>query len=123
MGSGMGSGMGQGTGQGMGQGMGQGVGEGSGPGEAGGASSGDGEAVANTERQNGTGEFTDIKEGQSEAGSNASDVKRGDGKSIVGRAWFTSLPEAIRAAVRSRGKTVTPKGYEELLRRYFEDQD
>ncbi len=100
-----------------------GVGMGSGPGEAGGSSSGDGPATANTERQQGTGDYAEIQEGQSEAGTNTADTKRGDGKSLAGRAWFTSLPEAVRAAVRSRGKTVTPKGYEELLRRYFEDQD
>jgi len=94
-----------------------------GEGEAGGSSTGDGPATANTERKDGTGDFEDIKDGQSEAGSNTADVKRGDGKSITGRAWFTSLPDAVRAAVRSRGKTVTPKGYEELLRRYFEDQE
>ncbi len=100
-----------------------GVGMGSGPGEAGGASSGDGAAMANTERQNGTGDYAEVQDGESVAGSNVADVKRSDGKNIAGRAWFTSLPEGIRSAVRSRGKTVTPKGYEELLRRYFEDQD
>ena len=94
-----------------------------GPGKAGGSSTGDGPATENTERQQGTGDFAEIKEGQSEAGSDVADGKRGDGKDSGGRAWFTSLPEAIRGAVRSRGKTVTPKGYEELLRRYFEDPE
>jgi len=94
-----------------------------GPGEAGGSSTGDGPATENTERQDGTGEFAEIKEGESEAGEKVADVKRGDGKTAAGRAWFASLPEAIRGAVRSRGKTVTPKGYEELLRRYFEDRE
>ena len=93
-----------------------------GAGEAGGSSTGDGPATANIERQQGTGEFMEIKDGESEAGSDVADTKRGDGKAS-GRSWFTSLPDAIRDAVRSRGKTVTPKGYEELLRRYFEDKD
>jgi hypothetical protein len=93
-----------------------------GPGKAGGSSTGDGPATPNTDRKQGEGEFEDIKEGDSEAGSNAADVKRGDGKGSDGRAWFTSLPEAIRSAVKSRGKKAAPKGYEELLRRYFEDQ-
>ena len=44
-------------------------------------------------------------------------------EAVGGRAWFTSLPTPVRDAVRSRGKTVTPKGYEELLRRYFGDQE
>ena len=94
-----------------------------GPGEAGGSSTGDGPATENTDRQDGTGEFAEIKPGESEAGSDVADAKRGDGKTAAGRAWFTSLPDAVRDAVRSRGKTTTPKGYEELLRRYFGDQD
>jgi len=98
-----------------------GVGMGGPGGKAGGGTTGDGPATENIDRQQGTGDYAEIQEGQSEAGSNAADAKRGDGKAS-GRAWFTSLPEAIRGAVRSRGKTVTPKGYEELLRRYFEDQ-
>ena len=111
-------------GQGMGQGMGMmpGMGTGGPGGKAGGGTTGDGPATENIERQQGTGDYVETQEGQSEAGSNVDDVKRSDGKGSSGRAWFTSLPEAIRGAVRSRGKTLTPKGYEELLRRYFEDQ-
>ena len=112
-----------GMGMGMGMGMKPGVGKGMGPGDAGGSSSGDGPGMENVERQQGTGEYVEIKDGESEAGENVADVKRGDGKTAAGRSWFTSLPKAVRGAVKSRGKTVTPKGYEELLRRYFEDRE
>ena len=123
---GMGEGMGEGMG-GMGGGMGQGMGEGmmpgfGGVGDAGGSSTGDGPATENSDRLQGAGEYMDIKDGESEAAYDAGDAARGGGKSTR-RSWFTSLPDVIRGSVRSRAKTVTPKGYEELLRRYFEDQE
>jgi len=112
----------------MGQGMGQGMGEGMMPGmagpsgEAGGTSTGDGPGVENAERLQGTGEFKDIMDGESEGGEGATDIGLQAAKPTRGRAWFTSLPQGVRDSVKSRGKATMPKGYEELLRRYFEDR-
>ena len=120
MGHGMGQGMGQGMGKGMGQGMGQGI---AGPGgDAGGFSTGDGPATANAERLNGSGEYVDSMEGQSVGAQDAGDVRQDGTRGARGRAWFTTLPAAVRDAVSSGTKTTMPKGYEELLRRYFEDR-
>jgi len=120
-------GMGQGQGQGQGQGMGMGQGTMPGPGgpggEAGGFSTGDGPAVANTERLQGIGEYKESMEGQSVGGQNTADGRRDSTRMARGRAWFTALPMVVRDAVRSSGKTAAPKGYEELLRRYFEDRN
>ena len=93
-----------------------------GPGGSGGlGTKGDGPLTDNAARQEGTGEYQETKEGDSTSADDAGDVKlktsRGD------RAWFTSLPQAIRSAVKARGKRALPKGYEELLKRYFQDQD
>jgi len=92
-------------------------------GEGGGTSTGDGPGTENAERQEGDGEFKDIMDGDSEGGQDAGDIKLQDAKATGGRVWFTSLPEGIREAVKSRGKTSIPKGFEELLRRYFEDRE
>ena len=91
-------------------------------GNAGGFSTGDGPDMANAERLQGIGEYKESMEGQSVGGENAGDAKLEGTRSARGRAWFTALPEVVRDAVRSSGKTTVPKGYEELLRRYFEDR-
>ena len=107
----------------MGGGMGEGVGEGTGQGDAGGSSSGDRPFTENMERLQGSGEYRGIREGESVGAGDAGDSTLKTARGGDRRAWFTSLPEAIRQAVKSRSKTVMPKGYEEVLRRYFEDQE
>jgi len=136
-GEGQGQGQGQGEGQGMGQGMGQGQGQGqgmgqgmgdqpgemmgqAGPGGSGGlGTTGDGPLSENMPRQDGTGDYQETKEGESVGAEDAGDAQQKRTRS--GRAWFASLPQAIRTAVKSRGKKTLPKGYEELLKRYFQD--
>jgi hypothetical protein len=90
-------------------------------GDAGGFSTGDSAAMANAERLQGMGEYKAAMEGQSVGGQDAADARRTAARRGA-RAWFTSLPQAVRDAVRSQGKRTMPKGYEELLRRYFEDR-
>jgi len=92
-------------------------------GEAGGSSTGSGPGTENAERLEGAGEFTDIMEGESVGGEDEGDVKLQDAPKTGSRAWFTSLPAGVREAVKSRGKVTMPKGFEELLRRYFEDRE
>jgi hypothetical protein len=44
-------------------------------------------------------------------------------KQYTGAPWFSKLPEDLRRAIRSRGKTDPPPGYEDKLRRYRESID
>ena len=37
--------------------------------------------------------------------------------------WFTKLPPELRSAIRARSQRQAPRGYEERLRRYFENID
>ena len=92
-------------------------------GDAGGFSTGDGAAMENVERLDGFGEYKESIDGESFVGEDSGDTNLQGGRRGDKRAWFASLPEAVREAVKSRGKTIMPKGYEELLRRYFEDQE
>jgi hypothetical protein len=121
-GMGEGMGMGMGMGQGMGMGMGQMMGPAGAGGEGGAGSTGEGSDVENAERQDGTGEYKETMEGESEAGWDGGDTARRRARRAA-RAWFASLPEAVRKAVKSRDKSSLPRGYEELLRRYFEDRE
>ena len=36
-------------------------------------------------------------------------------------AWFAKLPPELRNAIRSNAKGLAPRGYEERLRRYFQN--
>ena len=75
-------------------------------------------------RQDGAGEYQALKEGAgSVPGANVKDATLAKKNGKRSRGWFTTLPEAVREAVKSRNKARLPRGYEELLRRYFEDQD
>ena len=104
----------------MGQAMGQ-----AGPGGSGiGGTTGDSPSTENAERKQGAGEHQDITQGtQSMPGDDAGDAEAKQAGRMENRSWLASLPEAIREAVKSRDKASLPKGFEELLRRYFEDQD
>ncbi len=37
--------------------------------------------------------------------------------------WFAKLPPELRSAIRARSQRQPPRGYEERLRRYFENID
>ena len=67
--------------------------------------------------------FKETMEGESFAGDDVGRAEIKEARRRDRRAWFASLPEAVREAVKSRGKSTLPKGYEEVLKRYFEDQE
>lgn len=93
-------------------------------GDGGGGTTGDSPWTENIPRQDGSGEYQPLKEGPgSVPGANAQDATLAKKGAKPRRGWFTTLPEAVREADKSRNKIRLPRGYEELLRRYFEDQD
>ena len=79
-------------------------------------------ALATVNSTSNMGEYKAAMEAQSAGGQDTKDARRARARKGA-RAWFTSLPKAVRDAVRSQGKRSMPKGYEELLRRYFEDRN
>jgi len=117
-------GTGTGTGRGMGAGMGAlGLGAAGPGGLGGGGSSGDGPAFANMERLFGLAIYLPSETGGDSRVNTKrpGDTRLGPGVYDEGHAWFVSLPESVQEAVKSRGKRTTPTGYEELLKRYFQD--
>ncbi len=53
----------------------------------------------------------------------ADDHAIAEGQSAADAPWFARLPAELREAIRSRGRSQPPRGYEERLRRYFESAD
>jgi hypothetical protein len=45
------------------------------------------------------------------------------GKKFAEEPWFAKLPPELRKAIRARGSRRPPRGYQERLRRYFENND
>jgi hypothetical protein len=37
--------------------------------------------------------------------------------------WFAKLPPEVRSAIRSNSQRRPPRGYDERMQRYFENQD
>jgi len=121
-GAGMGSGMGQGQGQGQGMGMGMGAGSTS-PG--GGGSSRGGRSATNPDVKDGppvlaeAPQDNDTRLDEKRGGDVGDEARRKrEGKEP---SWFTALPEAVRNAMKSREKKTPPRGYEQRLKKYFEN--
>jgi hypothetical protein len=126
------------AGEGQGQGQGQGAGgtagqaaqaQGTSAGGSGGGSSGpDQEAKENAPRQQGQGQYTETKSG---ADSRSPDKRMGDAQvkkddpddKKPKDPWFTSLPRGVRDSMGSSGKKPLPRGYEDRLKKYFENQE
>ena len=55
----------------------------------------------------------------------ANEAKDSDapGKQFRDESWFAKLPPELRSAIRARSQRQAPRGYEERLRRYFENID
>ncbi len=64
--------------------------------------------------------------GGSVARPDRSETRPGAGgipRRIETASWFARLPPEVRAAIRARSRSRAPRGYEEMLRRYFESID
>jgi hypothetical protein len=46
-----------------------------------------------------------------------------DPRGFADEPWFARLPAAMQAAIQARTRRAAPRGYEERLRRYFQDSD
>ena len=44
-------------------------------------------------------------------------------KKLESQPWFAKLPPELRKAIRAKSRRRPPRGYEERLRRYFENID
>lgn len=96
---------------------------GMGPGDAGGASQ-PGQSGENAEDQQAFSGLVDPQESDSStAGSREGDADSAEARDNFDRAWEASLPPAIRNAMKTRESMELPAGYEEKLRRYFENLD
>jgi hypothetical protein len=44
-------------------------------------------------------------------------------RDLSGEPWFAKLPPDLQRAIQAKARSRAPKGYEERLRRYFENVD
>lgn len=114
-------GEGAGQGQAMGQGMAPGRQGGASPMSAGGGSSTAGPASRNQPPSDGPLQAARPPTAADSRAANDGGDTTNAGRSSRDEPWFARLPPEVRNAMRSSSKGRPPKGYEERLRRYFEN--
>jgi hypothetical protein len=121
---------GKGKGEGKGEAAGKGEGESDNPGE--GTPSATAKKGGGT-KSNKTGENKkpppgELEKGEPEKTDNRAkgtgeDAIVAGGQGVAGEAWFARLPPSVQAAIQAKSRGKAPRGYEERLRRYFENVD
>jgi hypothetical protein len=133
-GQGQGEGSGQGQDQGQGQGQGQGQAQGQGPAQRpapGGSSSQagtGGSSRGGNSQANEPGPQAALQlhpgpaSGEGQTGTSQVDAQL-RARGLASEPWFARLPPELRQAIQAKTTRRAPRGYEERMRRYFENID